>query len=842
MGDGMLPGYQTVPGRYDEAFDDRARPRAHWTRLAHAAAVLAPEETLRRAQFIRRSVEQDGVTYNIYADPKGADRPWELDQLPLVIGADEWRFLSKAIEQRARLLDAILADLYGPGRLLAAGLLPPALVFGHHNYLWACRGWKPRGGTYLHLYGCDVARSADGRWWAIGDRTQGPSGAGYALQNRLIVAPLFGQTFRAMNVQRLAQFFRTLQRELAANAPTDGEPPVVALLTPGPYNETYFEHVFLARYLGFALVEGSDLTVRNDRVYLKTLEGLRRVHVLLRRLDDEYCDPAALRADSAIGVPGLVAAARAGHVLVANALGSGVLEMPALNGFLPAICEALLGEPLALPSVATWWCGEKPALEHVIAHMPELVIKPAYPSMRLDATFGHELDAAGRAAMATKLRATPHAYVAQEWVRLSQAPAWSVERGVFEPRGVGLRLFAVASGGTYKAMPGGLARVAPDARTDVITMQRGGSSKDTWVLDTGRTPHDTLLQSRIGVKDLVRGGPFSPSRAVENLFWLGRYSERIEDIARLLRTTILRLVESDPTRASELDALVALCRQADLFQQPDPQPGATSPSDAPPDPSDESLLLAAVRDTRMPNGLPANIGRLHFCASQLRERVSLDNWHAVQRLARLHRVPPPDLDGALALLDQVMPACTSLAGYALDDMTRDEAWRFLVIGRRLERLGFLASMLARVARMDEDDRDAALTGMLEIANSIITYRSRYQRAPEALPVFDLLVLDETNPHSVAFQLVELQRDIDALTAGLGPVASVDARRQLAALRAFDLARIENLRLPYGDSSPWQDALPALLVACERFAYGLSDEISQRFFAHAGDTARRTLAA
>jgi uncharacterized circularly permuted ATP-grasp superfamily protein len=290
------------------------------------------------------------------------------------------------------------------------------------------------------LYACDLARSPDGRWWVINDRTQGPSGAGYALQNRLIVTPLYENIFRSLGVQRLANFFRTLQQQLAALAPTDGEPPMVALLTAGPYNETYFEHVFLARYLGYPLVEGSDLTVRDNRVYLKTLQGLKRVHVLLRRLDDEYCDPAALRTDSTLGVAGLLSAARAGNIVIANALGSGVLESPALSGFLPAICDTLLGEPLELPSVATWWCGETPALEYAISHLPELVIKPAFPSMKLEPTFGHALDSAGREALAERMRATPHAFVAQEWVRLSQAPTWSTEKQIFEPRVVGLQL------------------------------------------------------------------------------------------------------------------------------------------------------------------------------------------------------------------------------------------------------------------------------------------------------------------------------------------------------------------------------------------------------------------
>ncbi len=735
-----------------------------------------------------------------------------------------------------------LADLYGPGRLLAEGLLPPAVIHGHHSYLWPCRGLEPLGGTFLHVFGCDLARSPDGRWWVVADRTQGPSGAGYALQNRLIVGPLYGSLFRTLGVQRLAAFFRTLQQQLASQAPTAGEKPLIALLTPGPYNETYFEHAFLARYLGFALVEGSDLTVRDHRLYLRTLEGLKRVHVLLRRLDDEYCDPAVLRTDSTLGVPGLLGAARAGHVLIANALGSGVLESPAILGFLPAVCEALLGESLELPSVATWWCGEAPALEHAIEHLPELVIKPAFPSMKLEPTFGYTLDAAGRAAMAERMRATPHAFVAQEWVRLSQAPTWSRERQRFEPRNVGMRLYAVASPAGYEVMPGGLARVAPSAGADVISMQSGGSSKDIWMLDGAAAAWESLLQPRITARDIVRGGPYSPSRAVENSFWMGRYAERVEVVGRLLRVTANRLIESDPAHAAAIEVLAALCEKMNLREVAEPlAPGLTKP--APRVGASDEWLIAALGDPRVVNGLPVNTARLLYCAAQLRERISLDNWHTVQRLARAHEPAPHDLETALAMLDRVLPACTALAGYALDDMTRDDAWRFLVTGRQIERAALIASIIGHALSQPDTERDAALGSLLEIGNSIITYRARYQRQPELLPVLDLLVLDGSNPHSVGFQIGALGRHIEQFQKRLGFQPVNDPWPLVQALQNFDLSRFEDLRLPLpNEPESVGDRLRSLLISCETFVHALSDELSQRYFVHTGKHTQASLAA
>lgn len=360
----LLAIYPNSPRRYDEMLTVKGDVRPHWEKFLNHLDSVTPEEMRRRIEFAEQRIQENGVTYNVYADPNGADRPWSLDPLPLIIPPDEWAEVSAAVAQRATLLNAILADLYGEQTLLADGLLPPALVYGQHGYLWPCRGIKPPGGIWLHHYAVDLARSPNGRWWVIADRTQAPSGAGYALENRLVVSRVFPEMFRDLRVQHVADFFRDQLDGLSALAPVEGdEQPHMVLLTPGPYNETYFEHAYLARYLGFPLVEGQDLTVRGDTVYLKTLRGLKRVHVILRRQDDAYCDPLELRGESALGIPGLVNVARAGRVVIANALGSGLLASGALMGFLPAICRHLLGEKLAMPSVATWWCGEKPALD-----------------------------------------------------------------------------------------------------------------------------------------------------------------------------------------------------------------------------------------------------------------------------------------------------------------------------------------------------------------------------------------------------------------------------------------------------------------------------------------------
>ena len=816
MPPGLIASYPHAADRYDEMLAAPGQPRPHWQPFAERLARF-PESILgHRADFVRGAIEADGVTYNVYTDPKGTKRPWELDMLPLIVGSEEWEGLGNAVAQRARLLNAILADLYGARSLLTEGLLPPALVFGQHGYKWPCQGVLPPAGIWLHSYAVDLARAPDGKWWAIADRTQGPSGAGYALQNRIIVSRTFPDAFRELHVQPLASFFRAIQDSLARLAPHDGEAPLAVLLTPGPYNETYFEHAFLARYLGFPLVEGQDLTVRDDTVYLKTLRGLRRVHAILRRLDDDFCDPLELRADSALGIPGLMGAIRAGRVLMANQLGSGVLESAALLGFLPAICERLLGEALLMPSVATWWCGEEPALEYVLEHLDDLVIKPAFSSMRMEAVFGHELKGDSRRRMIERIVAQPHAYVGQEWVRLSQAPVWNRK---LMPRSVGMRVFAAATPDGYTVMPGALGRVAPRAGMEVISMQRGGLSKDTWVRAEAPVVRTSLLKRRLGVIDLVCGGADIPSRVGENLFWPGRYAERCEASARLLRAALVRVSSSDPETELRLSGLLDAARRSGVL--PPDEDGKEDPRPL------EEALTAALVDADQPGSVAANLRALAYAAGHVKERLSSDNWHALNHLEQLLSRPVATVDQALSALDQVMLSCISLAGFAFDDMTRDEGWRFLILGRRIERLYGLSTLIMRPLAEGVRERERMFEWLLEAANSIVTYRARYRRVPELLPLAHLLVFDGSNPHSVAFQVEALQNELARTARDLGhpyPSLMIDplARR----LADFDLTRFEA-----EDCELAVRTLRTLLAEAEDAAGNLSEEVHRRFFIH-----------
>jgi uncharacterized circularly permuted ATP-grasp superfamily protein len=532
--------YPQTAAVYDEMCGEGGVLRRHWRPYVGSLSALGADELAQRWKTARQRIRENGVTYNVYGDPLGTDRPWSLDAIPLIIPRSEWEPLEAGLIQRARLLNSILADLYGPQQLLRGNHIPPALVFANPAFWRPCHGVSVSGNTYLHLLAVDLARSSEGQWWVLSDRTQAPSGAGYALENRIVMAETFPDLFREFRVKRLAAFFQSFRDTLLRLSPSAHKNPRVVLLTPGPYNETYFEHSYLARYLGVTLVQGGDLTVRDTRVFLKTLEGLKPVDVILRRVDDSYCDPIELRSESFLGVAGLVEAVRAGNVAVANALGSGLIETSAFMPFLPGLSKRMLGEDLKLPTVATWWCGQQNGLRYVLDNQDFLVIKPAFPSKGMEPVFGGKLAAAERVKLRSRMLASPHEFVGQELLHLSTVPVWSEK--ALTPRRVVLRVYLAAAGDSWVVMPGGLARVSASLDTPVVSMQRGGGSKDTWILSNRPVGSFTLQRPRDLPVELNRGETTDlPSRAADHIFWFGRYAERAEHLARVLRCILIRL-------------------------------------------------------------------------------------------------------------------------------------------------------------------------------------------------------------------------------------------------------------------------------------------------------------
>ncbi len=853
MNNSLLARYPASFDGYDEMFEGGGQARAHWMTLLEHLSAETPEAMRQRVESVERQVHENGVTYNIYADPKGMQRPWEIDALPFILPASEWAAIEAAVRQRATLLNRILIDIYGDQTILAEGLLPAALVHGHAGFLRPCHGIPQVDNVALHMIAVDLARSPDGRWWAVTDRTQAPSGAGYALENRSVISRAFPDLLRELKVQPITGYFDTLRDSLThwgrqcaarsranagASAPAHDALPLIVLLTPGQFNETYYEQTYLARHLGFPLVEGNDLTVRNGFVWLKTLSGPQRVDVILRRVDDDFCDPLELRSDSALGVVGLTDAARRGNVVIANGLGSNLLESGALLGYLPALCRRLLGESLLMPSVATWWCGEPAALEEVIAELDHLIVKPSFPQLRQVPTFGRDLNPEQRAAFVAKLRAQPQNYVAQELVRVSQAPVWRSRSDTAQVPGigasaVGLRVFACATPTGYVVMPGALTRVAtgPDAR--VIAMQRGGASKDTWIQALSLPPAPPILPRSITADNLIRGDTRLSSRVVENLFWYGRYCERCDNITRLLRTALEFLLHSTPdARGREWPTVQAFCAWSGLIDldpnNEDDAAPVTAALAAAPSILDDLLVEHALLDAVIAidgHGLVGNLQRVYRVASHLRERLSVDNWHTLNRLAQRHPglAKRPTLAAAITMLNGTLTSLMTLSGFALDGMTRDQGWRFMSVGRRLERLQFVSKAVEHALTMPSDGN---LDWLLEITDSIVTYRARYMAQPEWLPVLDLLLLDESNPRSLVYQLNGLLQFLPRLTA---EDSASDGTARLMSLHAQLLALDPQIHFQRGSS-----LLLQILRDLSSAGAAVSEQLGQRFFSYTGD--------
>lgn len=818
-GAGILAAYPRPSGRHDAMLAADGSVRPHWRPLLDELARIDGPELERRHLAVRRLIRDNGVTYNVYDDAGGGARPWDLDVLPFIIDDREWARIEAGVVQRARLADALLADVYGPRRLAAAGHLPPHLPAGHPQYLHPLAGVRPPGGVHVLVYAADLTCGPDGSWTVLADRVEAPSGMGYALENRIVVSQTFADPFRDGRVLRLAAFFQAMKDALAGLAASDR--PRGVLLSPGPHNEAYFEHAFLAHYLGQALVEGNDLTVHDGDVYLKTLGGLQRVDTVTRRVDSLFCDPLELKADSSLGVPGLVEAARAGRVVLANPLGGAVVEGPAMAAFLPGLCRTLLGEELRLPGVPTHWCGTAAGRRDAMDALDRSVVRDAFDSVPLfargsTARLGAEMGRAERARLAELMVRRGATLAVQEVMPPCLAPTLAGDRLV--PRPVALRVFAAWTPAGYVVLPGGLARVGQgDGERATLSMQSGAAGKDVWVV-SDRPPGErfSLLRSPSEPLAIRRVGDEPPSRALDNLLWLGRYAERAEALARTIRAVVRRLGDdASPDAGGAPD----LARRL-LIPYAQASEAAVAAAEVGDGAALAREMLALAGDRNHPYGLTRTLSGVRRTAWSVRDRLSLDHWRAILALTGDEGEAPGDLAGLAARLDMLARRSAALAGLSAENMTRGPNWLFLDLGRRIER-GVGAAWVARQLVAERGQRAVERMQMaLEIADSAMTYRFRYLGTFQAPPVLDLLLLDESNPRSAAFQVATLARHLTELQehpAG-GPAGEDGVVALLMRLRRTNPAAL----VAPGAVGTVADAVSSGL-------YGLSDALADRYF-------------
>ena len=827
----LLRNYRTSHGGYDELLTPRGTVRPVWEQLAAGLSRLGPTGIAQRAEHARRLLRENGVTYNVVGAPQGPNRPWELDPLPLLFPASEWQVLAAGLSQRAALLNALLADLYGPQRTLLAGILPAAVVLGNPLFSLACRNIHPLGGQHLILHGCNLARQPDGSWFVLADRTQGPSGAGYALENRINISRTLPHDFESLHIERLAGFFNNLREKLRGLAPEHCDNPRVVLLSPGPKSSRYFEDGYLARYLGYSLVEGGDLTVRGERVFLKTLGGLLPVDVILRRILDGDWDPLELRPDSTVGSPGLLQTIRGKQLAVANGIGSGVLESPVFQAYLPALCRLLLGEELRLPCQPTWWCGDAEGMRLLAAEFPNLLLRKAFVHRNASVVDGRTLSESEQAGWLERVRAQPSQYVVQQPLRRSYAPTWSANGIV--PAAVVLRTFAVADADGYQILPGGLCRVSLGANSLNESASDGQSSKDVWVISDQPVKPITLLPTSTSAVELRRSTNDVPSRVADHMFWLGRYAERAEALTRHLRSCVVRITnELEPANGKELRCLVAALEESSGDSQ-----GGTVEEVELSTWTQEKLMTLIFREQH-PGTLAQLLASLQRTATQVRDRLSLDGWRIVNQL-ELDLLYPwkeqqPRWGEVLLLLNQVLNLLAAFSGVGTESMTRGPGWRFLDMGRRIERALQILTLVRRTLVIPLKYSTPVLEAVLEIADSSMTYRHRYLASLQLAPLLDLVLIDETNPRAVGFQFNALSEHVDSLpTETAQPQRTIEQRIMLGMQATLRLTDVDGLAQV--TSSGRRDSLENFILALEDQLRQLSTSLNHHYLAHTAPT-------
>lgn len=818
-------------GERDEACTAGGELRDHWQYLLSSLRDLGPAGLDERTQKIGRILRDDGASYNV----AGGAAEWGLDPVPLLLQAAEWQAVEQGLIERAQLLDLVLKDIYGSQDIIRKGLVPPEVIYSHPGFIRACHHTRLPGQHQLILHAADLVRAADNRWMVLGDRTQAPSGSGYALENRIVMQRVFPMVFRNSRVLRMRQFFNNLRLQMQRLAPPDnmqnGEPPRVVILTPGAYSETFFEHACLANYLGYPLVQGKDLTVRRGYVWMKTLDGLTRVDVIVRRVDDHYCDPVELRGDSQLGVPGLLEVVRAGQVVLANPLGSGILESGALMKYLPAISQYFFGHPLSLPSAPTYWCGDPDDRNYVLQNLERLRIEHTHRQSDSSAVCGVNLSAEQRLQLVQKIQAQPLHYVAQDYVQPSQGPCW--RNRALQARPLALRAFTVATEASYLVMPGGLARAAAEAGDLLISNQLGAISKDTWVL-SGEAAETEAFSAAAIAEPYARVVDIGlPSRVAENLFWVGRYAKRSDMALRLLRTVFVQLNGAHmlPLEA-ERQLLFAVTQVTMTY------PGFTEAGENLFN-NPERELMSVVLDAERAGSITASLNAMLSSAAEVREMLSSDTQRVMNDIQDGVQQLEATLSTGMAsapeeALDPLVTAMFALAGLFQESMFRGVSWHFLQLGRCIEKAYQSATLMRSllVPVTGEETEAICIESILQTSEALTIFRRRFRADTRLYNALAMLLLDRSNPRALLYQL-ELMRGYLGNLPGMNtnmPQISREQRAVTEAIASVQLARLDDLVTANTDN-PIRGELDQLLVRVQELMNTMAVAISDRFFDH-----------
>ena len=866
--------YRSDKAFFDEVYRDEKVPREGWDLLLETADSIGHVELERRYRQSLGEIDETGIAYNAFDEDAESVRPWRLDLLPQFFGRDEWQSISNGLVQRANLFNRILVDLFGSQSSITDGLIPADWLFSHPGFHRAFHGancddvsqsgfqesyfptydfstrqstQNPSGQnsqlssdsqsgggdeTILNFYSADLARSPDGKWWVVEDRTDAPMGLGYSLENRIATSRMLPNAIRRMNIERLAPFFRKMKEMLSGLSKSNRDNPRIVLLSHGPKGPNYFEDAYLSRYLGYTLVEGGDLTVRNDCVYLKTLGGLLRVDVIFRRMSDGFSDPLALRGHHGVGVPGLLQAVRQGNVAVANALGSSLIESPSIFPFLPGIARQWLNEDLLLPSVATWWCGQESQRENVFRKMEQsspdrFKVVSAYRSGRKKTLSSSLLAKKNSAELLDMIRENPREFVVREKIARSTSPVWSDKEQ--QPWHLGMRVYVVGKAGDYQVMPGGLIRLDRNQPKLSQSFLGGQYCKDIWVPSAGPVHHESLLSPAKQPLIVRRSGAELPSRVVDNLFWFGRLTERAMGSCRLLRAIVELLTGEEEFDGTEKLERLVHC----LAEQGQIEPGFVVDELRQLLPTLANALPKNVLDEGQAGSIRSTIGSAYRNASLVRDRLSLDSWKVIRHLEGLLEKASQEKPFGLAeldeLLDELVVNLSSLNGLIGENMTRSLAWRFLELGKRIERAIHVASLIELIQE-ELKDEESVIEAILDVADSMMTYRGRYLSVIHRVAAVELLLTDETNPRSLAYQLLSIKEHVSSLPSNdTMPFRSPEDQIAESLLYHVKMLRFDEL----DDANDPKGNVAQLMKKVSDELPKLSELVSHRYLIHAG---------
>ena len=820
-----MDSYARHTNDYDEYLDSAGVIRSPWLGVDEKLRTLGEDEFIRRNNLLKRLITDNGITYNVYSKEDNT-RKWTMDMLPLVFSQTEWSELEQKLQQRADVIDKTLTDLYTDQKILQNAILPPFLVYANPAFLRSCYRINPLGGHFVNLYAADIARSPDGNWWVLNDRIEAASGMGYVLENRMLSNRIFPEFFRDQRVERLKPFYDDFCEAVSSLNPAEDAKTRVALLTPGPANETYFEQSFLARNMGFQLVEGADLTVRENQLYFKTINGIRPINTLIRRLDSDWCDPLELRHESLLGIPGIHNCLRSGTLAMVNTLGTGLMETVAMPAFLNTLCKHFRGEELRLPSVATWWCGQPAEYNYVMEHLSELVIKRTFRRRNDKAIFGPMLNEEGLANLRKAIEASPEDYCAQEQVSKATAPVY--QNGMLQGHHFLIRVYLMRMGDTFRLLPGGLARIAPSPDSTSVSMQHGGMSKDVWIVSDKqeRIPEIPASKDQKDSDTLQPALDDISSRTANNMYWLGRYIERIECLARHLRILIFALTEdfhSDTLRnlRSFISMLLTEEDFAWLMQEPEQQEKIRF--------LDEALQKYVWDEDYIPS-LAAGFNHLQRIAFSIKDRLSSDTWQILSNMRGIsvkNQSQMPNIlhEGSIEALEETLEWLSAFSGKTAENMVQSLGWHFLMLGKRLERAHNILEYMRHSIVENPEQEDSHLQLILNYADSTITYRNQYLNNFDKRGVAGLILKNQKNPRSLSFSIERIVAHVSSLPWRADSNESHNETMQHLRLELIERTSQINL------ADLFDGKMESYFKPIEETLNRLHQSIEQRFFAH-----------